>query len=116
MLAGLSNILEVITIVIGIFLIERYVFLEPEMEARKQRLFYLVSIISVMAVFFFMGKDAATVVALVAGGLNIVLGRNVHRLSGFLLILPIPGILNGLVVPVFVMAPNLLGFSERTTL
>ncbi|MCM1398254.1 MAG: HD domain-containing protein [Clostridium sp.] len=116
MLAGFSNILEVITIVIGIFLIERYVFLEPEMEAKKQKLFYLVSIISVLAVFFFMGKDAATVAALIAGGLNIILGRNVHRLSGFLLILPIPGILNGLVVPVFVMAPNLLGFSERTTL
>lgn len=116
MLEGLSNILEVITIAIGIFLIERYVFLEPGMEIRKQKLFYLVSIVGIIALFFFMGKDAATWASLIAGGLNIVLGRKKHRLRGFFLILPIPGILNGLVVPVFVMAPNLLGLSERTTL
>ena len=116
MLEGLSNILEVITITTGIFLIERYVFLEPGMETRKQKLFYLVSIIGIIALFFFMGKDAATWASLIAGGLNIVLGRKKHRLRGFFLILPIPGILNGLVVPVFVMMPNLLGLSERTTL
>ena len=116
MLAGLNDVLEVITVITGIFLIERYVFLEPGMEARKQKLFYLVSIISVIVISFLMGKDAATAAALAAGGLNIVLGRKTHRLRGFFLIFPIPGILNGLVVPVFVMTPNLLGFSERTAL
>lgn len=116
MLTGLSNILEVMTVVAGIFLIERYIFLEPEMDAPKQKLFYPVSIICIIAVFLFAGKDAATIAALAAGGLNIVRGRKEHRLRGFFLILPIPGILNGLVVPVFVMVPNLLGFSERTAL
>lgn len=116
MLEGLSNILEVITITTGIFLIERYVFLEPGMETRKQTLFYLVSIISIIVLFFILGKDAATWASLIAGGLNIVLGREKRRLLGFFLILPIPGILNGLVVPVFVMTPKLLGLSERMTL
>ncbi|MCM1215174.1 MAG: HD-GYP domain-containing protein [Lachnospiraceae bacterium] len=116
MLTGLSNILEVMTVVMGIFLIERYIFLEPEMDAPKRKLFYPVSVIVIIAVFLFVGKDAATIAALAAGGLNIVLGRKAHRLRGFFLILPIPGILNGLVVPVFVMVPNLLGFSERMTL
>ncbi|MCM1127135.1 MAG: HD-GYP domain-containing protein [Lachnospiraceae bacterium] len=115
-MAELSNILEVMTVVTGIFLIERYVFLEPGMEVQKQKIFYLVSIVSVILLFFLLGKDIATFAALAAGGLNIVLGRKSHRLRGFLLILPIPGILNGLVVPVFVMVPNLLGFSERTAL
>lgn len=116
MLARSCNALEVMTIVTGIFLIERYVFLEPGMEAPKQKRFYLVSMVGVIALFFLLGKEAATVASLVAGGLNIVLGRKAHRLRGFFLILPIPGILNGLVVPIFVMTPNLLGFSERTAL
>lgn len=116
MLAGLSDVLEVITVMTGIFLIERYVFLEPGMEAERQKRFYLVCMTGVIALCFLMGKDAATIASLAAGGLNIVLGRKVHRLRGFFLILPIPGILNGLVVPIFVMAPNLLGLSGKTAL
>ncbi|MCM1254429.1 MAG: HD-GYP domain-containing protein [Clostridium sp.] len=113
MIAELNNILEVITVAIGVFLIERYVFLEPGMEERKQKWFYLISFACIIVLFILMGKDAAEVAALFAGGLNIVLGRKAHRLRGFLQIIPIPGILNGLVVPVFVMAPNLLGLAQR---
>ncbi|MCM1268270.1 MAG: HD domain-containing protein [Bacteroidales bacterium] len=109
----LNNLLEVITILAGVFLIERYVFLEPGMESRKQSGFYLLSFIGVIVIFLLFGKDAATYGSLAAGGLNIVFGRKKNRLLGFFLIIPIPGILNGLVVPIWVIAPNLLGFSEE---
>lgn len=116
MLSEINDILEVITIITGIFLLEKYVFLEPEMETSRQRCFYLSCIACIVAAFFIWGKDAATKAALLAGGLNIILGRRAHRLRGFFLIIPIPGILNGLVVPLFVIAPQLIGLSEQETI
>lgn len=112
MLAEINNILEIITIVTGIFLLENYVFLEPETGAAKQKLFYLSSIACIVAGFIIWGKDAATFAALLAGGLNIILRRKEHRLRGFFLTIPLLGILNGLAVPIFVVVPHLIGFTE----
>lgn len=112
MLAEINNILEIITIVTGIFLLENYVFLEPETGAAKQKLFYLSSIACIVAGFIIWGKDAATFAALLAGGLNIILRRKEHRLRGFFLTIPLLGILNGLAVPIFVVVPHLIRFTE----
>lgn len=116
MLAEINDVLEIITIVIGIFLLESYVFLEPEMGAAKQKLFYPSSIICIVAGFIVLGKDAATYAALLAGGLNIILRRKERRLIGFFLTIPLVGILNGLVVPILVVAPHLMRFTDRGTL
>lgn len=113
MLAEMNDVLEIITIVVGVFLLENYVFLEPEMEVAKQKLFYLSSIVCIVIGFIIFGKDAATFVAVLAGGLNIILRRNEHRLRGFFLTIPLLGILNGLVVPILVVAPHLIGFTDR---
>ena len=40
------EILETAAITISGFLIKKYVFLEPDMEAKKQRFFYLISFFS----------------------------------------------------------------------
>lgn len=37
------EILEVVAIAVSGFMIKKYVFLEPDMEAGKQRIFYCVS-------------------------------------------------------------------------
>lgn len=116
MLAEINDVLEIITIVIGIFLLENYVFLEQEMESAKQKLFYLSSIVCIVAGFIIGGKDAATIAALLAGGLNIILRRKERRLRGFFLTIPLLGILNGLVVPILVVAPHLIGLTGRKTL
>lgn len=113
MLAELNDILEIITVVIGVFLLEKYVFLEPDMEAAKQRLFYLSSMVCIVAGFIVLGKDGATFAVILAGGLNIILRRKERRLRGFFLTIPLLGILNGLVVPILVVTPHLIGFTER---
>jgi len=116
MLAEINDVLEIIVVVIGIFLLENYVFLEPEMGAVKQKLFYLSGIVCIVVGFIIWGKDAATFTALLAGGLNIILRRKERRLRGFFLTIPLLGILNGLVVPIFVVVPQLIGFTERGVL
>lgn len=50
------ELLETAAIAISGFLIKRYVFLEPDMEAKKQRIFYLVSFFLIGIMFWFSGK------------------------------------------------------------
>lgn len=111
MLGMMNDILEVITIAIGILMIEKYVFLEPEMDAAWQKVYYPVCAAVMIACYLLVGKEAATLVALAATGLHIVLSRKKNRLRGFLLIIPIP-ILNGILIPVLVLAPQLFFTTE----
>ena len=53
------EILETAAIAVSGFLIKKYVFLEPDMEAKKQKFFYLVSFLLISVVFLIFGKDAA---------------------------------------------------------
>lgn len=112
-MSQVSEIMELFMVYIGIFLIERYVFLEHGLEGRKQYMFYLISGSIVLLSYLFLGKDTATFFILIAGGLNIALARTEHRLQGFLLIVPIPGIIDGLLVPIFILPVNMLISSER---
>ncbi len=109
------EILETAAIAVSGFLIKKYVFLEPDMEAGKQRILYLVSFILIGIVFFAFGKDAATMSALFMIGLNICLGRKKHRLRGLLLMIPFPGIINGLFVPVLLVPPYLFALPAQET-
>lgn len=110
MLQTLSDILEITVITVGIFLIQRYVFLEPGMKPKKQRLFYACTIAAILAAYLLASKDAATLAALLAGGLNISLARKSHRLPGLFLSIPLPGIINGIMVPILIMPPILFSF------
>ena len=113
MAAVLIGILETAVIVIGGFLIKKYIFLEPDMEKKPQRIFYLISLLIVAPVFWFMGKDAASIAVIVLIGLNICLARKKNRLFGIIQILPFLGIVNGLLVPVILVPPYLLSLSEQ---
>ena len=108
----LFAIMELFIMYIGIFLTERYVFLEPPLEKNKQRLYYLVSfLLALIANAFF--ADIAQFIVLLAGGLNICLARKEHRIRGFFLIIPAMGIINGLIVPILIMPAVLCNFSEN---
>lgn len=111
----LLEILETAAITVGGFLIKKYVFLEPDMEPEKQRIFYLVSFFVIGAVFLLLGKDAASLVALMMIGLNICLGRKGHRLRGLFQMIPFPGIINGLFVPVLLVPPYLFAVPAGET-
>lgn len=113
---GMIDILETAAITISGFLIKKYVFLEPDMEAKKQRIFYWISIFLIGIVFPVLGKDVATASALLLIGISICLGRKKHRLRGLFLMVPFPGIINGLLVPVLLVPPYLLGLTAEVTL
>lgn len=113
---GLTGILETAAIAVGGFMIKKYLFLEADMEKGRQQLYYGISACILLAAFFILGKDGATVAALLLLGLNILLGRRGRRPWGFFLILPILGILNGLMVPFLVIMPQLLFDSARAQL
>ncbi len=59
MATELLAVLETAAIAVSGFLIKKYVFLEPDMEEKKQRIFYLISFLLISIVFIFLGKDAA---------------------------------------------------------
>lgn len=109
------ELLETAAIAISGFLIKRYVFLEPDMEAKKQRIFYLVSFFLIGIMFLVLGKDAATVAALFMIGLNICLSRKEHRLWGLFLMIPFSGIISGLLVPVLLVPPYLFTLPAQET-
>ena len=48
-------------------------------------------------------------------GLNIGLGRKKHRLRGLFLMIPFPGIISGLMVPVLLVPPYLFALSVQET-
>lgn len=111
----LLEILETAAIAVSGFLIKKYVFLESDMDEKRQRMFYLLSFLVIGLVFLMLGKDAASFAALFMIGLNICLGRKEHKLRGIFLMIPFPGIINGLMVPLLLVPPYLLAMSKRET-
>lgn len=110
---GLVGILETAAITVGGFMIKKYLFLEPDMENGRQQIYYGVSACVLLLIFFTLGKDAATIAALLLIGLNIIWGRRGRRPWGLFLMLPVLGILNGLLVPFLVILPQLFFASAR---
>ena len=113
MVATIICILETAAVALSGFLARKYVFLEPDMEIKKQRIFYGISFFLITGIFFAFGIDAAIIAVGVLVGLNICLGRKKHRLRGLLLMVPLLGILNGLLVPIILVPPYLLSLSAQ---
>lgn len=107
------EILETTAITIGGFLIKKYVFLEPDMETKKQRNFYIVSFLLISVVFLVFGKDIASLAALFMIELNICLSREKHKLRSLVLLIPFLGIINGLLLPILFVPPYLLSLSAQ---
>lgn len=76
------EILETVAIAVSSFLIKKYVFLESDMEAEKQRIFYIVSFFLIGIAFFAFGKDAATMAELFMVGLKYLSWQGKNRLWG----------------------------------
>lgn len=109
------NICEVTAITATGFLIRKYVFLEPSLQPKKQRLFYIISAAVIALGYLLFGKDTAEFISLTLIGLNTFLGREKRRFLGLLLMIPFPGIINGLLIPILMLPPYLFSFTERET-
>lgn len=96
----IKELMELMVIYLGVNLIRKYVFLEPEMEKPKQKKYQIVSVAIILLSYIVLKADA-DIVALLATALNISLSRKHKRIGGFFIIFPIIGFLNGLVVPVW---------------
>ena len=116
MVTEIIGILETAAVALSGFLAKKYVFFEPDMETRKQRIFYAISFFLIAGVFLAFGKDAAIIVTGVLIGLNICLGRKKHRLRGLFLMIPLMGIINGLLMPIMLVPPYLFSLSVQGTL
>ena len=109
------GILETASIAFIGALVKKYVFLEPDLEPKRQRLFYAVTALLTIGVFFAFGKDWAAIAVLALLGLNICLARERSRPLGLLLMLPFLGIINGLLMPVMLVPPYIFSMSDRRT-
>ena len=114
--ATIMGILETAAIAISGFLVKKYVFLEPDLETKKQRIFYGISLLVTACVYFTLGKDAASMAVLALIGLNICLACREHRLWGLLSMIPFLGIINGLIIPMMLVPPYLLSLTAKGTL
>ena len=110
------GILETAAIALNSFLVKKYVFLEPDMETKKQHIYYVISFFLIVGVLFAFGKDAASIAVMFLIGLNICLGRKEHRLRGLFLMIPFLGIINGLLIPIMLVPPYMLSLSVQETL
>lgn len=106
--------METMIIYISLFMISRYIFLEPSLEERKQKKFYLYGALVVFALCVFM-PGIASISACFLCALNIFLARKEHKIVGFLSALPISGFLNGIYIPTIVVPVNLFQLEQLGT-
>ena len=111
--AVILEILETVAITIGGFMVKKYVFLEPDMEPKKQRNFYMFSFLVIGIVFLAFGKDVASLAALFMIAVNICLSRDKHRLRSLVLLIPFLGIVNGLLLPILYVPLYLLSLTTQ---
>lgn len=105
--------LEFLVQYIAMFLIQRYVFLERGLEKTKQKIFYAVTIVMGLIICAFFSSEIASVFAMLVCGLNIVLAREKKKLTGFFLVIPIVGMMDGLVIPIMVLPDRLFSFDKN---
>lgn len=109
------DLCELVSITITGFLIKKYVFLEPELSPKNQRIFYAVCALLMGIGFLLFGKDIAECVVLVMMALNSFIARKKLRILGAVVLIPLSGIINGLLVPVLRIPPYLLSFPDNST-
>lgn len=105
--------LEFLTQYIAMFLIQRYVFLEHGLEKEKQKRFYIITLSIGIILCTLLGSEVVAFFAMLACGVNILLARKGKKLTGFFLVFPIIGIMDGLVVPIMSLPNSVFSFDEN---
>ena len=104
---------ECMVSLLGMFMISRYVFLEPSLEDKKQKVYYIISFSVAFLVCLLFGNDLASILSMIFCGVNIIIGRSKGKIRGVFNIVPICGFLNGLLIPVLVVPVQLFRLQER---
>lgn len=113
MLEIIGSSIDLVIQFITLSMCRRYVFLEKGLEGKKQRYFNLYSLLFLFLCNIVLGNNIAQVCLVVLIGLNISLARKKHKITGCFLTLPITGIVNGIIVPIFLLASGIFGLKEN---
>ncbi len=111
MLDLLSTYLEFIVQYIAIFFIQRYVFLESFHTLKKSRRFHMICFSVGLVICTF--TDVAGFYIIFSSVLGIVLSRKAKKFRGIFLVIPIVGLLNGLLGPIVLTPGSILTINER---
>ncbi len=113
-LAYIVSILEIVFMYVTLIIIEKYIFLEPQMEERKQKIFYAITmpIVIICCIFSEFAGQAVMVVSIV---INVVLGRKKRKALGVLTAIWAMGIMNGIFNPIIVSPTVFLKMDETAT-
>ena len=95
----ITGILQFITQYLMIFMIERYVFLEKGLPKKKQRIYYTITFLLGIVLHFLLGQNISSLYIIFVAAQNIFLARKEKKIRGIFIIVPIIGIVNGLVTP-----------------
>ncbi len=106
------NVLAVIATFISLFLIKKYVFLEPEMEPKKRRIFYFAGTICIAISYVLGGVDTAAMAIFLVIVADIVISRKKQKIIGALLLIPMCGIINGIMIPTITVPLVVLNLSD----
>ena len=116
MLDKVFDLWDVLLQLTSMFLILRYIFFERPLEARKQKIYYIVSYALIVVSLLAIGYDVACSLILVAIGLNVFLARKEHKILGALLSFPVSGIAAGLFLPIVNMPGHLFRLEGQSKL
>lgn len=116
MISIIGSSIDLLVAFIALSLCRRYVFLEKDLEGKKQQYFNLCSILLLVLCNIVLGNNTAQLCLVLIAGLNISFVRKKHRIIGYYLILPIMGIVNGIMVPFLFMFRYIFGMQNNDSI
>ena len=108
-----EQILQYVLIYVGLYIIKKYVFLESELEKKKQFIYHCISIFLISISYIFIGENSI-IVLLFTVALNISLSLQESRVIGFFLIFSIIGFVNGIMIPLLTTPIYLVEMSQKS--
>lgn len=114
-LSTVEMMMQLLLIYIAIYLVKKYVFLEPELEKTMQRKYHIVSLLICLLGCFVL-EDGVDIVLLLLVALNISIARKEKRIRGFFLIVPMIGFINGIMAPIRLTPTIVFGMTKMEVL
>lgn len=106
-------VLEIVFMYIALLMIEKYIFLEPQMEPEKQKKFYAITV-PVLIIGSLFSELVGQGIMVLSVLLNVILGRKKRKALGCLTVIWAMGILNGVCGPIIV-TPTILTEMSQTS-
>lgn len=104
---------EVLVIYIVLSMVIRYVFLKNPLPSKYQSIYHMGTIALALACVALFGVDVAVVAVVILSAVNLFLANQDSKLYEILLIIPMIGIVDGLLLPFLILPVRMLSFSQK---